>query len=434
MLCESQSQSLPNVLFTFRAQAFSAVPDSQSWANFRKYARRVRRLRYSDRHPAQLETSVLHNFAKYMPLNLDILPNMRSLTWEGDPEFSTLFMHERITHFTFGLGEYIEPVTTVMTTFPEVSRLMPNITHLAIQINVGMAAIEPEVVELLKNLPRLKSVALAQYQFTTKVAECLSKLSDISSIKLLEEDVYAEDVCAEGDVQDIQYFRPSLGKDAFPELTRLAFDSLCANAQRFLTALPTSSRLKTLYINSPQADKVESLRYLISCLADECPSIESLSLTSLVSPKRSATVNETKSISIHTLKPLFRNKHLTSLTLTHQYPLELDNTSVQELSLTWPSLHTLVLNPAPGHRMPPSLTLEALIPFAQNCSKLRHLGLFIKASDQDVLRFGCARFQSLETLDLGRSFIRGNVLDPEFIREILPSKFPRILWNPTQPI
>lgn len=98
----------------------------------------------------------MRNVAESMARDLDILPNMRSLMWEGDPEFSTLFMHERVTHFTFGLDEYMEPVTMpTAITFPEISCLTPNITHLAIRINVSMAAIEPEVVELLKTLPRI---------------------------------------------------------------------------------------------------------------------------------------------------------------------------------------------------------------------------------------------------------------------------------------
>lgn len=395
------------------SQVFSVVPEAQSWANFNKYARRVRHLSYSSFHLVQLERRTFLDIARTCPGNHDIFPNLHTLVWGHNPEFATLFMHSRVTRFMINIPEHLSPVTTACSFFPKVYDCMPNITHLDIRVDTAMASIQPETVELLSALPRLKNIVLGQYQLTSKVAECLSILPDLSVINV-------EGEYPRGMSEDIYDFSPSLHEGAFPALTTLIFDAQFHDAQSFLTTLATSAKLEILWVNSPEFETELGFKNLIACIVQECPNVDGLSLASFVDPQRPETSGNGERINMHTLKPLFHKKHLTSLTVVHQYPLDLNSVDLEKISLTWPSLHTLRLNAAPGHFMTSDLTLEALVPFARNCPKLRLLGLFMNAKLGLLSMSESARFQCLEALDVGLSLIDDDLWVTQILRQVFP--------------
>lgn len=88
--------------------------------------------------------------------------------------------------------------------------------------------------------------------------------------------------------------------------------------------------------------------------------------------------------------------------------------------MAWRALEKLTLNNEPVHMTQSDLTLHALLPFAEHCRQLTHLGLFIDAS-HDIPSFpfpvhstsltskpttGYTPFHSLRRLSMGVSIIK----------------------------
>lgn len=404
------------------------TPNTYSWERFFKYARRVRHLHHSQLHWRQLDKRAFLEIAETRPQNQDILPNIHTFMWEDDPQFSVMFMHGRITHYTMSLPDHLEPLPVVTTLFPKIIQYMPNLASLHIQTEETISTIETQMLQLLTALPKLKNITLPHFHFTTKIAMCLSRHTDLSRI-----DFEDWERCTRGNPKDTRVFDPSLNEGAFPALKELSFMASFQDAQRFLQMLMTPSQLKTLRIQSQELETQEDFQRVIAWVADKCPGIQVLSLGSLFLPNHSIASNHTAAterISIHTIKPLFRNNVLTSLTLDHQYPLNLNHVDLEEISMAWPMIDTLVLNPTPGHFAKSDLTVNALAPFARNCENLCELGLFIDATDQENLRSSeRTRFRRLEILDVGLSAIEHEEPIAQFLRNILPSNHRRCIWS-----
>ncbi|KAF9459585.1 hypothetical protein BDZ94DRAFT_1122490, partial [Collybia nuda] len=361
-----------------RFKVFSVTPTPHAWDRFRGYARRVRRLRHSQYHWKQLDRRTFLEIAGTRPHDQEILPNMHTFMWEDDPLFSVMFMHDRVTSYTMGLPEHLEPLSVAVTLFPKIIRQMPNITHIDMQADAAIGIIEPQTIQLLGALPRLISVTLPHYHFTTTIAECLSRLKDLSRIHLEN-----WERCTRGDPNDTKKFNPNLGRGAFPALKELSFIASFHDAGRFLQSLPAPSQMKTFRIQSQEFETRDAFRMLILWVASECPEIEVLSFGSLIFPDDYSVSEGTllsEKINIDTIRPLLRNKKLTSLNFEHQYPLNLSYADLEEISSAWPIIDTLLLNPTPGHFFTSDLTVNALIPFARNCRNLVELGLFFDAT------------------------------------------------------
>lgn len=427
------------------------MPDSSDWKRFERYSKRVRRVHYDVRRcKIPLHKSIFDDVGRTRT-RLDILPNMHTLHWKASLELAVMFMHKGIKDFAVYLPELKE--LSPRPFFEDVSTRMPNLTSLDVRSNVPMQKIETEMVELFGRLPKIQKVTFPRFYFTTRIAEALSKLENLGVIEFQ----YLEDQ-GSGHVQDVVSFAPSFAEGAFPVLWDHSMAVSFEDAARFLDVPFAPANLTMLYLDSYDIETPAVFRNLLNIVSENCQLLTFLALVSLRDPRSSAILSLESdayhpdlAISIVTLKPLFKLSNLTSLELVHQYPLALKSEDIRLFAVSWPSIRSLMLNTEPVHLTKSNLTLEDLLPFAQHCTKLRHLGLFIDAksptsemtstpsslSPLATSTLPTVQFKSLERLSMGVSLIEDDNAVTLFLSQILPLNCQLdsgITWDETLPV
>lgn len=344
------------------------------------------------------------------------------LVWEDDPNFSTIFMHSRITAYTLGFPEHLVALSVATDHFPKIGQYMPDLSKLDI-ISVE-PIVEAQTLELLTALPKLQEITLPQFHFTTKVATCLSTHPNLTRICF-----ETWERIMRGYPEDTRIFTPSLKEGSFSALRELSFVASFQDALGFLQALSAPSQLRTLRIKSQERETRAAFKTIVSWVATQCTNIQILALGDLFYANQTIPYDPAARVNIDTIRPLFRIP-LTSLTLDHQYPLNLSYADLEEISKAWPVIETLILNPSPGHFTTSELTVNALIPFARNSKCLSELGLFMDVTDQDsLLSSECPPFQHLRTLDVGLSAIDDVQAVAKFLSYVLPSENRQCIWS-----
>ena len=288
---------------------------------------------------------------------------------------------------------------------------MPNIVQLDLRMDIPMHSIEEDAIDLFLGLTKLEKITLPRFHFTTRVAEALSRLENLSVVEFQYFKVQGR-----GDPGDTAAFNPSLSEGAFPSLWDLSMTASFEDAARFIHKPFAPTSITMLYIDSQVLETPADVFDLLSMIADNCHLLQSLGLVSIIDASIIDLDQPPKAecININTLKPLFKCPNLNALELVHQYPLDLQQQDVELIAKQWPSLETLLLNNEPVYLNQSNLTLQALLPFARHCPKLQHLGLFIHATTADlpsISSFGVPsseilpRFCKLRRLSMGVSII-----------------------------
>ncbi|KAF7776581.1 hypothetical protein Agabi119p4_4974 [Agaricus bisporus var. burnettii] len=286
-----------------------------------------------------------------------------------------------------------------------------------------MKLLEFAVVRLLKSLPNLQKLVLPRFCFTTRIAECVSRLSKLRCIEYH----YSHEQ-GKGDPTDIKIFKPQLMEGAFPSLWDLSLTTTYDNLQRFFTIPFSPSSITMLYVESPNVETLSAIHRLLVAVSENC---QMLKLLALISRRRSLEVdlsedqiNTTQRVTIHTLKPLLACANLTSFEIIHQYPLLLQQEDVETFATRWPLLETLNLNSEPYDLQWPKLTLEALFPFARHCHCLSDLSIFLDASTTLIPKISLSSpppvISSLNRLSMGLSKITASTPVAIFLSHLLP--------------
>jgi hypothetical protein len=81
------------------------------------------------------------------------------------------------------------------------------------------------------------------------------------------------------------------------------------------------------------------------------------------------------------LMPLLSLTSITSFHIEHDFPLSITDNNISQIAQSWPHLKKIDLNcqPTVCFHAPLDTTLWALLPFAQHCPELTHLGLYVDA-------------------------------------------------------
>ncbi|KAH9929236.1 uncharacterized protein B0H18DRAFT_1117582 [Fomitopsis serialis] len=337
----------------------------QDWQRFARYSTRVRRLVFNERSP-KYRTKVIDNSVFFLtsqtrPL-AGILPNLQTFVWHvhnPDTQLQSMsLMHECIRAFDVQILPRGSHSTQEIDFIWQIGARMPNLTHLTLRRR-------GPVRELEKDICRLHHGGV-------------SRLKDLQEIALT-----GPDEGGMGDSTDVVGFSPALQDGAFPVLRRLSFSALLPAATEFIeshSSLPSSldSTLVELTVD-----------FII------CPTVP----LTVPAPDMDARP------SIATFRPLFACRRITSFEFRWDYPLHLQDDDMEEFSLAWPGLEHLMLNSEAVIEFTSSaLTLGALVPFANHCPRLRHLGLYLNA-DAPPSRMVDQPFRSLQKLSVGASSI-----------------------------
>jgi hypothetical protein len=350
---------------------------------------------------------------------------MHTLEWNASLPLCVMFMHSNVKRFFLNLPDRLRDVSPGPF-FQDVMARMPNIVQLDLRMDIPMHAIESDAIDLFLGLTKLEKITLPRFHFTTRVAQTLSRLDNLGVIEFQ----YYESQ-GRGDPDDTVVFNPTLSEGAFPSLWDLSMTASFDNAARFIHKPFAPTSITMLYIDSQVLETPADVLNLLHTIADNCHLLESLGLVSTIDASFVSADQPQKAdcIGIDTLKPLFQCTNLNALELVHQYPLDLQQEDVELIATKWPSLETLLLNNEPVYLSQSNLTLQALLPFARHCPKLRHLGLFIHATTADlpsISSFGLPssddhpRFRSLRRLSMGVSIISEEGQIALFLSHICP--------------
>jgi hypothetical protein len=335
-----------------------------------------------------------------------------------------MFMNSNVKNFTIHIPDFTASLSSnplVRPFFDDVAARMPGLTSLNLQTNIPMNALEPDVVGLLESLSNLNKLILPRFCFTTRIAECVSKLAKLGCIEFH----YSEEQ-GTGDPNDIAVFSPELSEGAFSSLWDISLTTTFGDLQRFLTIPFSSSSITMLYVESSSFETPSAIHQLLTAVSENC---QMLKLLTMISPRRAPAVDvgeeidASQRVRMDTLKPLLACANLTSFEIIHQHPLLLKQEDVEILATRWPSLETLNLNSEPLNLISPELTLEALLPFAQHCDRLSALSVFLDAST-DLIPSSSSLpfpvFSNLKKLSMGVSKLTGSVPPAIFLSQILP--------------
>lgn len=386
--------------------------EAEDWNRFDKYARRVRALHVVEHDNANLLSKELFDEIARTRVSLNVLPNLRNLIWltmqVERMRFSLMFMHHNITHFSVCLLPTTDyPIATYLK---EVESRMPYLTHLDFRFRFSVREVEDDLIHLFKGLPRLKKIIFPAYTFTSRIVEELSKLRDLDTVQF---EFMSPSGQGQGDPEDVMNFSPQLQKAAFPALVDLSVSGHLADATKLLTGSWSPGRLTALYVHVCWGHLPETVTQFVSAVSETCHSLTRLYIdffgepTAYTAEAADDSPPSQARLSWQALRPILTCEKLVIFELRWNKPIAVSQDDLEEVALNWPSLETFLLNCEPMDvSIAPSLTLQALLPFAEHCPNLVELGLYMAPlADLDGPSFGLAvkPFQSLKRLCVGLS-------------------------------
>jgi len=290
-----------------------------------------------------------------------------------------------------------------------------------------MRYIEDQTIALLSSLHSLRKLVLPRYTLTEKIIEALSLHSHLETIEFQYHDYQG---C--GVQEDLSVFDPTLPEGAFPALWDFSTTLTCDAAAPFFDLPHAPAHLTTIFLDSHLIEAPADVLHLFTVLADNCPLLHTFGLATHIDatgplPLPHEVIDKDVCITIETMTPLFQCTKIVSFDIDHHRPLCLRQPDLETLASKWPSLEVLQLNCEPAYVDHPTLTLEALFPFARHCPRLRHLSLFVDASSGAVpgapsLPEQYPVFGSLKKLFLGVSVIEegGEGVVALFLSQVCP--------------
>ncbi|TCD63646.1 hypothetical protein EIP91_005163 [Steccherinum ochraceum] len=328
---------------------------SLDWNKFDRYARRVRHLYHDESKRRYFDDNVWNEILRGSPRDF-LLPNLQSLEWLAIcPErqrWSILFIHEKVRrlslqiHLSSSCSAYIGMVLAKAV----------NLEELEIRSEEAARDIEPIVMPLL-GCQTLQHFTVPLYFLTSSIFGRLALCSNLRTI--------------------------SLSKQA--SRTRRSAHVLHVHAAHFLQSAFSPKNIAFLHVNVIAVDGPLVVRNFFSTVANSCKLLKELHLDFVISPDAPIIYPPPPLAdrpTIDTFRPLYSCHRLTRFEFRWDYQMNLTQPDIEEFASSLPSLEALLLNcqPIPEHTAP-TLTLEALVPFARHCPRLTELGLYLDARE-----------------------------------------------------
>ncbi|THH21518.1 hypothetical protein EW146_g26 [Bondarzewia mesenterica] len=322
----------------------------------------------------ELSRDAVHEIAATRP-EIVIFPRLQCLEgdireWHMDP----CFMQSSVTNLTLGLSQANLRDISCMT-YHVVDR-MPLIRH--IRIRASELPQSGFVIEIC----RLVGVA------------CLSRLKHLHTVSLNN---YGTTVILRSSLLPPGPFAPAIEPHAFPSLKALAIAA-------------SLEELTSIYVHAtfPLSREPGYLRDFLKTTSIACTSLDDVFIS--LGPHGDIdreNAKRVRSLEFGDIAPLLDFQRLTSFNIRDAHPIRITDEEVNELASRLPSIQKLRLTVNPSFMSPPSLSLRALLPFAQHCGELTELGLCISCDLTASLKLprSDVSFRKLSFLDLSASQI-----------------------------
>lgn len=390
------------------AQKFDQRVTPDRWKRFLVYSTRVRRLEIGtyDLHTRALDDSVFAEIARTRP-TLNLFPNLIHLrilhASLRQLEHMIMFLHSNISILTINFkrvagaastDEINAPLDGVKRFIEEIGVRTPNLTALDIRMRFPISLVEAELCKLFRGLKSLKKLTLSPYALTSQIMSALSTLPNLGVVQYN----FVEEL-ARGQSTEVPKCTPELQQGSFPALHDLSFRCTLPDASKFLSMSFAPANLTFLHVQTMHLETAASIRASLVLLADACQLLTCLMLDLYVPLMDDAAVHAVDVVTFDEhIRPVLSFPNLTRFYFRYPRQLTLTDDDILEIATKWPSVECLCLNGVPMIDDVPYLTFASLIPFAQHCSNLRRLELYMDATARSLptlagrppsVRFSC---------------------------------------------
>lgn len=363
-------------------QKFRRSLRPSDWTRFDRYSHRVRALQFDDRRLAvrrkALDQSIYDEITATRP-RAALLPNLQTLSWlmgEATRQHRSLIvMHTGLHHLAIQLNKSTDPANSLAAYVQALVERAPGVSKLEIRSTHPVRDVQTEVQQLVRGLLYLKHLTLPMYFLNNEITAALA-----SSV-FLESITFAEPIeQGTGDRADVGQYAPVLEEGAFQSLRKLSFSAHLQHARAFVGETHVPTNITSLHINILAIDNPPVL-YDLLVTVTRFRALTELVLDFVLSPGALVVWPPPPPVArpnLDTLRPLLGCGRLKKFEIRWDYQLNLVDADMGELARSWPDLEHLHLHsePIPEPANPPTLTSQALIPFARHCPRLRYLGVY----------------------------------------------------------
>lgn len=265
----------------------------------------------------------------------------------------------------------------------------------------------PPIVELLlpiiATLPKLEHLGLPLIPFQRSLGlfDCISELKYLRSFSNVESLCHSSSDMTHGVDADI-ILRPGL----FSHLDTLELQCHPQTVINFLSQANSPVAITRLAVRIPYATASHGILELLTIVAQRCTKLKGVKID--CDPRTSPFNSLGESIGPEVLRPLFSLTRMESFEIACMRKLNLPQTFFEDLSCAWPNLKCLHLESTPmeDSEEPEVATMDALVPLAEKCTKIRTISLSVDPKSGPVLQNWCIlttplpTFFCLETLTL----------------------------------
>lgn len=301
-----------------------------------------------------------------------LLPNIRTLFLDietpGQLHRNVIFLLPTLTRLT---------VTLHGMTGPEVAYLVEEFRRASSlkQLQLFGCLTAPDAVtalrKALKHLKRLETVSLdVSHETFLQAFRALPSIPslEVLSIRQGEQPSHVSGPPAAAPIEE--------EKARFLQLKRLLIGGYRASLASYMMSSFRFPSLHELDMSLP-SHNLQHIHGFFTALEQGCPDLGILNLTF-----DQYLLTSTNALTINAIHPVCALHRLQSLRISHPYPISCSQGELSQFVMALPDIEVLILNPNPtqGRETPPSLTLSALLPIARHCCHLRHLGLYLDAT------------------------------------------------------
>ncbi|KAJ8488861.1 hypothetical protein ONZ45_g13804 [Pleurotus djamor] len=340
--------------------AFDSIPGPEAWERFPKYSKRVKKFACYEDDTLSLIYLIVSTMKPQGPL----LPNLRTLVTDINPQAVVLFGNVSVEEYTLDHEEEREPQRYVRklrlllhalpVSMPSLRKL--SLAHLAPECH-------PTAGDIVYALIRMRALATLYLPASVLQHHLVTTLSGFNGIK---------DLSNHGPHVIGARLPPDLKSDGFASLTTVDLEASYEDACAYIDRAFHLSKLKSIAFESPCEDAPATYVRLIGRIAHRWPSIEKVSIA--CDFNRPSTDQPPFS----TLEPLLACSRLTSLTLRMAAQVAMDDNDYLRLLAALPSLRRLDLHAGarPSHPVPP-IRMAILSSIPVHCPNLEDLGIYM---------------------------------------------------------
>lgn len=349
----------------------------------------------------------LSTIARTRPV-MEIFSNLKVLTCNLSRLDPTIMSRSVVEiHIIVDVEATPKRIVDVETVFSTVHHRMPNIERVYVEGTQYYHGFEMQFTYLVSGLHNVVGYERPSTLLTP------SSLLPLSALPLLQRLVVSRSASdletfriREGFMEDRMIVKFRVG--AFPSLRFLEVNARSVSAVvRILEDenFPAPS-LVHIWVNFIYSEETSGkcIQNFMAVLVSRCPHLETLVIRfSDGAGDMSPSTEPYHRISFENIRRFLSLQNLTTFSIDHRRPIEVNITQAKNLAYRAHRFHTLWLNPSPIPELEEGLPLEVLLWFARYCPRMRRLGLFLDVSFPVFRPYSKSRFRHLDELFVGSS-------------------------------